>query len=181
MYAHSLLERLWGFPGSNCHPPPQTTLGLHVLSPKEGPWLIAELQVRAKCWAKWALTLPGLAGLQVVKEMDNEKRIRLLQFVTGTCRLPVGGFTELIGPFSPPCWCRWVEVRTAQSRDKTSCLPGSKSVGLVCGGVGGSCLRKGPTCHRQHVFLWITGSNGPQKFCIDKVGKETWLPRSHTW
>uniref|UniRef100_A0A8C7ZAW9 E3 ubiquitin-protein ligase n=1 Tax=Oryzias sinensis TaxID=183150 RepID=A0A8C7ZAW9_9TELE len=57
---------------------------------------------------------------QVVKEMDNEKRIRLLQFVTGTCRLPVGGFQELIG------------------------------------------------------------SNGPQKFCIDKVGKETWLPRSHT-
>uniref|UniRef100_A0A8C5DKB7 E3 ubiquitin-protein ligase n=1 Tax=Gouania willdenowi TaxID=441366 RepID=A0A8C5DKB7_GOUWI len=35
---------------------------------------------------------------QVVKEMDNEKRIRLLQFVTGTCRLPVGGFAELIGP-----------------------------------------------------------------------------------
>lgn len=29
--------------------------------------------------------------------MDNEKRIRLLQFVTGTCRLPVGGFSELIG------------------------------------------------------------------------------------
>ncbi|XP_015262187.1 PREDICTED: NEDD4-like E3 ubiquitin-protein ligase WWP2 [Gekko japonicus] len=57
---------------------------------------------------------------QVVKEMDNEQRIRLLQFVTGTCRLPVGGFAELIG------------------------------------------------------------SNGPQKFCIDKVGKETWLPRSHT-
>lgn len=37
--------------------------------------------------------------LQVVKEMDNEKRIRLLQFVTGTCRLPVGGFAELIGAF----------------------------------------------------------------------------------
>ncbi|XP_072135918.1 NEDD4-like E3 ubiquitin-protein ligase WWP2 [Mobula birostris] len=57
---------------------------------------------------------------QVVKDMDNEKRIRLLQFVTGTCRLPVGGFAELIG------------------------------------------------------------SNGPQKFCIDKVGKDSWLPRSHT-
>lgn len=48
--------------------------------------------------------------LQVVKEMDNEKRIRLLQFVTGTCRLPVGGFAELIGvswgagvPPSRPC------------------------------------------------------------------------------
>lgn len=39
----------------------------------------------------------GVVSLQVVKEMDNEKRIRLLQFVTGTCRLPVGGFAELIG------------------------------------------------------------------------------------
>jgi len=24
------------------------------------------------------------------------------------------------------------------------------------------------------------GSNGPQRFCIEKVGKESWLPRSHT-
>ncbi|KAJ8888716.1 hypothetical protein PR048_008208 [Dryococelus australis] len=23
-------------------------------------------------------------------------------------------------------------------------------------------------------------SNGPQRFCIEKVGKDTWLPRSHT-
>uniref|UniRef100_A0A4W6ENW0 E3 ubiquitin-protein ligase n=1 Tax=Lates calcarifer TaxID=8187 RepID=A0A4W6ENW0_LATCA len=29
-------------------------------------------------------------------------------------------------------------------------------------------------------FAELIGSNGPQKFCIDKVGKETWLPRSHT-
>uniref|UniRef100_A0A8B9JDH2 HECT-type E3 ubiquitin transferase n=1 Tax=Astyanax mexicanus TaxID=7994 RepID=A0A8B9JDH2_ASTMX len=58
---------------------------------------------------------------QLVKEMDNEKRMRLLQFVTGTCRLPVGGFADLMG------------------------------------------------------------SNGPQKFCIEKTGKENWLPRSHTW
>lgn len=29
-------------------------------------------------------------------------------------------------------------------------------------------------------FLIILGSNGPQRFCIEKVGKETWLPRSHT-
>uniref|UniRef100_A0A8C2IQ42 E3 ubiquitin-protein ligase n=1 Tax=Cyprinus carpio TaxID=7962 RepID=A0A8C2IQ42_CYPCA len=57
---------------------------------------------------------------QVVKEVDNEVRLRLMQFVTGTCRLPLGGFAELMG------------------------------------------------------------SNGPQKFCIEKVGKETWLPRSHT-
>uniref|UniRef100_A0A8C1YIP3 HECT-type E3 ubiquitin transferase n=1 Tax=Cyprinus carpio TaxID=7962 RepID=A0A8C1YIP3_CYPCA len=57
---------------------------------------------------------------QFVKEIDNEKRMRLLQFVTGTCRLPVGGFADLMG------------------------------------------------------------SNGPQKFCVEKVGKENWLPRSHT-
>uniref|UniRef100_A0A1I8HY38 HECT-type E3 ubiquitin transferase n=1 Tax=Macrostomum lignano TaxID=282301 RepID=A0A1I8HY38_9PLAT len=55
-----------------------------------------------------------------IRELDNEKRTRLLQFVTGTCRLPVGGFAELIG------------------------------------------------------------SNGPQKFCVEKCGKETSLPRSHT-
>lgn len=35
--------------------------------------------------------------LQFVKETDNEVRMRLLQFVTGTCRLPLGGFAELMG------------------------------------------------------------------------------------
>uniref|UniRef100_A0A3Q2YQE8 E3 ubiquitin-protein ligase n=1 Tax=Hippocampus comes TaxID=109280 RepID=A0A3Q2YQE8_HIPCM len=37
---------------------------------------------------------------QFAKEMDNEKRMRLLQFVTGTCRLPVGGFADLMGTSS---------------------------------------------------------------------------------
>lgn len=32
-----------------------------------------------------------------MKQADNEKRARLLQFVTGTCRVPVGGFAELMG------------------------------------------------------------------------------------
>jgi NEDD4-like E3 ubiquitin-protein ligase WWP1 len=59
-------------------------------------------------------------AFQFVRDTDNEKRARLLQFVTGTCRVPVGGFAELMG------------------------------------------------------------SNGPQRFCIEKVGKDTWLPRSHT-
>lgn len=35
--------------------------------------------------------------LQLVKEVDNEVRLRLMQFVTGTCRLPLGGFAELMG------------------------------------------------------------------------------------
>lgn len=30
------------------------------------------------------------------------------------------------------------------------------------------------------ILVDSTGSNGPQHFCIEKVGKETWLPRSHT-
>ncbi|XP_072214394.1 E3 ubiquitin-protein ligase Itchy-like [Excalfactoria chinensis] len=52
---------------------------------------------------------------QFVKEIDNEKRMTLLPFVTGTCGLPVGGFADLMG------------------------------------------------------------SNGPQKFCVEKVGKENWF------
>lgn len=32
----------------------------------------------------------------------------------------------------------------------------------------------------NNLFILIVGSNGPQRFCIEKVGKETWLPRSHT-
>lgn len=39
----------------------------------------------------------SLVPLQLVKEVDNEVRLRLMQFVTGTCRLPLGGFAELMG------------------------------------------------------------------------------------
>ena len=38
---------------------------------------------------------------QFIREMDSEKRMRLLQFVTGTCRVPVGGFAELMGEHLP--------------------------------------------------------------------------------
>ena len=34
---------------------------------------------------------------RVVRELDHEQRSRLLQFVTGTCRVPVGGFAALSG------------------------------------------------------------------------------------
>ncbi|PAV76985.1 hypothetical protein WR25_20893 isoform B [Diploscapter pachys] len=33
---------------------------------------------------------------QWVRSLNQEKRARLLQFVTGTCRVPVGGFSELM-------------------------------------------------------------------------------------
>lgn len=70
--------------------------------------------------------------LQVVKEMDNEKRIRLLQFVTGTCRLPVGGFAELIGVswgVAPSCPCPHTEL-VAACEQESSC-----EVSAQCSGV----------------------------------------------
>ncbi|KAH8377535.1 hypothetical protein KR093_005815 [Drosophila rubida] len=81
-------------------------------------WQVSSAIVHMTCSRKANLMLQF--AWQFVRETDNEKRARLLQFVTGTCRVPVGGFAELMG------------------------------------------------------------SNGPQRFCIEKVGKETWLPRSHT-
>ena len=59
--------------------------------------------------------------VQAVYSFNNETRSRLLQFVTGTSRVPMNGFRELYG------------------------------------------------------------SNGPQKFCIDKWGTSKNLPRAHTW
>ncbi len=35
--------------------------------------------------------------------------------------------------------------------------------------------------YTTNIIIVFTGSNGPQKFCIERVGKDTWLPRSHTW
>ena len=42
---------------------------------------------------------------EVVRGIANEKRARLLQFVTGSCRLPVGGFCELMGSNGPQQFC----------------------------------------------------------------------------
>ncbi|THD24994.1 WW domain containing E3 ubiquitin protein ligase 2 [Fasciola hepatica] len=40
-----------------------------------------------------------------VKSLDNERRARLLQFVTGTCHLPLGGFSELVGSSGHQLFC----------------------------------------------------------------------------
>lgn len=53
--------------------------------------------------------------LQFVKEIDNEKRMRLLQFVTGTCRLPVGGFADLMG-MSTGSHCCYLNVYTVYQK-----------------------------------------------------------------
>lgn len=41
---------------------------------------------------------------QAVLLMDAEKRIRLLQFVTGTSRVPMNGFAELYGELLVARW-----------------------------------------------------------------------------
>lgn len=91
-------------------------------------WQVNRLIKGERCYPmsegeSWVYCLHSLIVLsifQFVRSMDHEKRSRLLQFVCGSCRVPVGGFAELMG------------------------------------------------------------SNGAQRFCIEKVGKDSWLPRSHT-
>ncbi|XP_075248392.1 E3 ubiquitin-protein ligase Itchy homolog [Convolutriloba macropyga] len=40
-----------------------------------------------------------------IREINNDERVRLLQFVTGTCRLPIGGFKDLMGTSGPKRFC----------------------------------------------------------------------------
>eukprot|EP00048_Salpingoeca_helianthica_P009549 m.136963 g.136963 ORF g.136963 m.136963 type:complete len:989 (+) comp14893_c1_seq13:145-3111(+) len=63
---------------------------------------LAELDVgdwqRSAIYRNYTATSPQILWFwEVVRSWDNEKRARLLQFVTGSSRLPMGGFKELIG------------------------------------------------------------------------------------
>lgn len=51
-----------------------------------------------------------------VEQFDNERRLRLLQFVTGTSSIPYEGFAALRGPNGPKRFCieKW---------GKEDCLP----------------------------------------------------------
>lgn len=56
-------------------------------------------------WCSWSLRddpspSPGLVE-QVVFELDHEERALLLQFITGTSRVPLGGFAALQGMHGP--------------------------------------------------------------------------------
>ena len=42
-----------------------------------------------------------LYAVQAVASLDVEARARLLQFVTGTSRVPMNGFAELYGSYRP--------------------------------------------------------------------------------
>lgn len=48
--------------------------------------------------------------IQAVLMMDSEKRIRLLQFVTGTSRVPMNGFAELYGKDYPHIIKKWSDA-----------------------------------------------------------------------
>lgn len=73
-----------------------------------------------------------------------------MQFVTGTCRVPVGGFAELMGKYC------YTKIKYNKSFLKLFLI------------------------NFYYKYTLNLGSNGAQRFCIEKVGKETWLPRSHT-
>lgn len=77
---------------------------------------------------------------EIVESWDNEMRSRLLQFVTGTSRVPGSGFKDLWGTIfglSLEFDCSW-------------------------------CI------------LPTSGSDGLRRFCIERWGQPTALPRSHT-
>ncbi|XP_064390483.1 E3 ubiquitin-protein ligase NEDD4-like [Halichondria panicea] len=102
---------------------------LHVFDQREIEYLLCGLaEINVDDWKKHTVYSAGYTAnddviiwfWKAVENYDNELRARLLQFVTGTSKVPMNGFGEL------------------------------------------------------------QGSNGPQKFCIKKLGEPTSLPRAHT-
>ncbi|CAI8058481.1 E3 ubiquitin-protein ligase NEDD4-like [Geodia barretti] len=102
---------------------------LQVFDERELEYLLCGIsEIDVKDWKKNSISTNGYTNesppvvwfWKAVENFDNEMKARLLQFVTGTSRVPMNGFAEL------------------------------------------------------------QGSNGPQKFCIKKLGEPTSLPRSHT-
>lgn len=50
------------------------------------------------------LDLQSVYSIQAVENYDNEMRARLLQFVTGTSKVPMNGFAELQGKPTSIMW-----------------------------------------------------------------------------
>lgn len=102
---------------------------LQVFDEREMEYLLCGLaEISVDDWRKHTVYANGYTPndnvivwfWKAVENFDNEMQARLLQFVTGTSKVPMNGFAEL------------------------------------------------------------QGSNGPQKFCIKKLGEPTSLPRAHT-
>lgn len=109
---------------------------------------------------------------RAVESWDDEMRARLLQFVTGTSKVPMNGFAELQGE---------------QLLDFfTLIIPSDDSLSLLSYHIVTPFMSY---CNSFHVILSLmschvvaaVGSNGPRKFCLKRYGQPGDLPRSHTW
>lgn len=131
--------------------------------------------------------------------MDAEKRIRLLQFVTGTSRVPMNGFAELYGTTLNVLHClhhlyllfviiypsvfktvNHYQLQRFYAWHKSNFLrpPDIVSNFLL---YSFCLLRIKYNVWFLHVFCFVSGSNGPQLFTIEQWGTPDKLPRAHTW
>ncbi len=63
---------------------------------------IDDLKANTEYGAGYTATSPQIQWFwRAVRAMDREERLKLVQFVTGTGRIPVGGFSELQGMSGP--------------------------------------------------------------------------------
>lgn len=63
--------------------------------------MVLEGRHSLELWTVMTAHLPSFHSCQVVLSFNNEMRSRLLQFVTGTSRVPMNGFKELYGSNGP--------------------------------------------------------------------------------
>lgn len=122
---------------------------------------------------------------QTVLLMDAEKRIRLLQFVTGTSRVPMNGFAELYGESSSLLLC--IKTHLYNTGYILGMFLTISSLHRLIW-----TLKHGFWVVTRGVCIWfsppnlvlcydITGSNGPQLFTIEQWGTRDKIPRAHTW
>ncbi|MGH0137352.1 UNVERIFIED_CONTAM: hypothetical protein FKN15_063667 [Acipenser sinensis] len=102
-----------------------------------------------------------------VERFNNEQRLRLLQFVTGTSSVPYEGFAALRGSYHDGhivirwFWGTVEHFNNEQRLRLLQFVTGTSSV-------------------PYEGFAALRGSNGLRRFCIEKWGKITSLPRAHT-
>ena len=92
--------------------------------------------------------------------MDAEKKMRLLQFSTGTSRIPVNGFKDLHGTLR-------FSVARLGGPDRDADGRSSRAASVPLRRLAHSRAR--------------AGSDGPRKFCIERSPDVNKLPVAHTW
>jgi hypothetical protein len=123
---------------------------------------------------------------KAVENYDEEMRARLLQFVTGTSKVPMNGFSELQG----------TQLEWNLVSQNTPCTLGFSKLGQVImivaiswvqqvgAGHYDCCYFLGSASwggHYDCCYFFAVGSQGPRRFCLKKYGTPNSLPRAHTW